>query len=355
MAGLFKWCLFKDVDLDDSFFNSLKEDYAEFSQWFKKKSDEDAQALVFKDESGIGAFLYLKEEDEAIELIDTVIPSKRRLKIVTLRIDERYRRMRLGEGAIGVALWHWRDSGCEEVYVTVYEKHDLLIALFKEFGFSLVGHNRRGECIYVKNKKSIDFTNPCTAFPYIRNEFEFAGIIPIEDQYHDRLFPYSELKGVKEVEEDTAKNGIKKVFIAAPSSEVAYRNNEPVFMYRKHTGPGQRTYKSVITSFCTITNIMEIKSNGNNVVPFEDFVSHAGNKTVYEEDELHNLYTNKRNILLIEMVYNGFFGRGHNVTHRALDEANLFRDYPYNIIYTEKEFRAILNMGGVNEHDIIAD
>ena len=91
------------------------------------------------------------------------------------------------------------------------------------------------------------------------------------------------------------------------------------------------------------------------VVPFEEYVSRAGNKTVYGRDELKDLYTKKWNVILIEMVSNGFFGRGHTVTHRALNEANLFRDYPYNIRYTEKEFRAILNMGGVNEHDIIAD
>jgi hypothetical protein len=28
---------FKDVDLNDVFFDSLKNDYAEFSTWFKKK------------------------------------------------------------------------------------------------------------------------------------------------------------------------------------------------------------------------------------------------------------------------------------------------------------------------------
>jgi hypothetical protein len=52
----------QNIDLTDSFFDSLKKDYAEFSQWFAKKAEE--RAYVFPNEQGsLEGFLYLKTED----------------------------------------------------------------------------------------------------------------------------------------------------------------------------------------------------------------------------------------------------------------------------------------------------
>ena len=52
--------LFKEIDLNDPFFNSLKEDYNEFPIWFEKKSNE--SAYVFLDNKRVEGFLYLKYE-----------------------------------------------------------------------------------------------------------------------------------------------------------------------------------------------------------------------------------------------------------------------------------------------------
>lgn len=79
MAGKFSLKKFADINLDDEFFNSLKQDYpgtensTGFIEWFAKKAGAGATALVFEDEIGVGAFVVLKIEDEEIELQDTVI------------------------------------------------------------------------------------------------------------------------------------------------------------------------------------------------------------------------------------------------------------------------------------------
>lgn len=64
MAGDFKWVKFSDIDLHDVFFDSLKAEYEEFSDWYQRKSSSGAQALVGKDDQGVTSFLYLKEESE---------------------------------------------------------------------------------------------------------------------------------------------------------------------------------------------------------------------------------------------------------------------------------------------------
>lgn len=37
---------FADIDLNDTFFNSLKEDYPGFDAWFEKKSKDNSEAYV---------------------------------------------------------------------------------------------------------------------------------------------------------------------------------------------------------------------------------------------------------------------------------------------------------------------
>jgi hypothetical protein len=358
MAGKFKWQKFSDIDLNDDFFDSLKSDYPEFSDWFQKKANNNELALVYNDSIGVGAFLYLKTENESITIVSGELLAKKRLKIGTLKLSERIRSQRLGEGALGVALWYWQQlnekDNIEEIYVTAFEKHTELISLFDRFGFNCVGKNARGECVFIKNIRHLDFSDPYKCFPYISNSVVEAGVIPIEDHYHDKLFPYSELYGnSRDIEEITAGNGITKIFIATPNSRLDYKIGMPVFIYRKFTGIGPKTYKSVITSLCTISKIVIIKSNFVPQKSFEEFLNLTGNKTVYPENELEYIYNNKKNIIAIELVYNSYFGKGHNITHNELSSKRLFETYPYNIVYNRNELEEILELGDKDVQDII--
>jgi hypothetical protein len=277
------------------------------------------------------------------------------LKIGTLRLAERFRGQRFGEGALGVSLWYWKNTKADEIYVTVFDKHTELIHLFERFGFQCTGNNPRGELVYIKRRQALDYSDPYTCFPFISPTIDKAGIVPIFDHFHDRLFPYSELKGRnQEVIEETAGNGVTKVYIGTPASAMHYSAGEPVFIYRIHTGTGTKTYKSVVTSFCTITKVDIIKNVGKVMMSLEEFIKNAGNKTVFTAAELTALYNNKKsNLIMIEMVYNGFFGKGKNVTHRSLDDQGLFASYPYNIEYTKAQFEKILEMGGIDVSNVI--
>ena len=55
---------FSDIQLSDPFFDSLKNDYPGFSDWYAKKAETGSKALIQKNELGLlQAFLYLKKED----------------------------------------------------------------------------------------------------------------------------------------------------------------------------------------------------------------------------------------------------------------------------------------------------
>ena len=142
---------------------------------------------MFNDDEGIGAFVYMKDENEPIILANTELPAVPRMKIGTFKLSERIKNQRLGEGALGLTLWQWRRKQAEEVYVTVFEKHESLISLLKWFGFNLVGYNKDGECVYLKSRLSSDYTDPYKSFPFIDPCFRKAGYILVNDYYHDTI------------------------------------------------------------------------------------------------------------------------------------------------------------------------
>ncbi|MGF6366439.1 hypothetical protein M2454_002286 [Aequitasia blattaphilus] len=214
----------------------------------------------------------------------------------------------------------------------------------------------RGECVYVKKRSCIDYSTPYSAFPFIKLNFFKAGLIPIYESFHDRLFPYSELMGNnKRIEEVTAGNGVTKIYIGTPYSTTHYEVGEPVGIYRIYEGVTGKTYKSVVTSFGTITKIVRIKQFGREIISLQDYLKLAGNKTVFSQDELMTIFLNNKNVEMIELVYNGFFGKGNNVNHKSLKDVELFPTHPYNIDYTKNEFIKILEMGGINVQNIIID
>lgn len=199
MAGAYKWRALSECDINDPFFDSLKEDYPEFEIWYLKKSQEGKRAFTYIDESGLGAFVMLKfDETEVIQLRERKLPECKRLKISTLKLSDKVQGNRLGEGAIGIALWNWLESDDKEIYVTVYDKHLKLIEMLKKFGFVLTGYNQNNEGVYLRSKENIDFSTPYTSFPFIDKSQKDFALLPIEAKWHDKLFPYSELKNTQQ-------------------------------------------------------------------------------------------------------------------------------------------------------------
>lgn len=357
MAGKFQRILFAKINLEDPFFDSLKKDYPEFvDSWFPKCIAENREALVFTDEQGLGAFIAMKNENEEIQLVNKTLPMCPRLKVSTFLLAERFRGQRLGEGAIGLVLWDWQHSKLDEIYLTVFPQHDDLISQLERFGFVSVGSNRRGELVYLRSRKSIDYTDSYKAFPFISPEYGKGGYLIIEDTYHDTLFPYSELKNtLQEKLEIDAANGVSKIYVGN-QWQVHYGIGEPVFIYRKFCGEGGKRYRSCLTSYCVVTSIQEIKRNGLALISFEKFCKMIGNKSVFPQDVLHQKYQQDRNLTIIQLLYYGYFGSGNNVNMDWLDKNGLWSplgEYPANTKLTPNQCEMIWQEGGIDINNIL--
>jgi len=316
----------------------------------RKKSKTGETAYVCNDEKGrVQAFLYIKDLEE--EAVGDLV-AEPRIKIGTLKINQAVEGRRLGEGAIGIALWKWQKSVLNQIYVTVFPKHDDLIDLLETYGFEKRG--RKGEeHVLVKDKKRMKYDTIRRSFPYFNPKFERGKYIPINDVFHDPMFQYSELMNTNQnVGETAVSNGITKNYIATPMSEIDYKPGDVVFIYRKHTGSGSKGHKSVVTSYCTVSKVTWVKKDWKRILDFDSYLKLVGNKSVYESKILEEEYK-KRNLCVIELIYNGYFGAGHNIIYNDLKAAGLFEKYPYDIELDRIEIIKIMKMGGKNEHDII--
>src|SRR5690554_1908201 len=115
---------FRDIDLNDIFFDSLRESYREFDDWFRRKSDEKAYIIV-NDRKELDGFLYLKLENGPIIDVKPIIDAEVVLKIGTFKINPHS--TRLGERFIKKSLDHAIVAKADICYVTLFEKHEALL------------------------------------------------------------------------------------------------------------------------------------------------------------------------------------------------------------------------------------
>ena len=188
----------------------------------------------------------------------------------------------------------------------------MLISQLEKFGFNKVGFNLNGEGVYIKNRHNIDYSDPYKSFPFINPDFESSGYLIINDTYHDTMFPYSELRNntLQNAVAMNVSNGLSKIYVGAQYSKPPYGVGDPVLIYRKYTAGQGKRYRSCITSFCVVTKIIQAKENWTYLMPFETLLGKIGNKSVFNSEELRKRYISDRNVLVIEMLYYGYFGVG---------------------------------------------
>ena len=144
---------FHDIDLKNSFFNSLRADYIGFDDWFMSKSS--SKAYVSYNETGeMDGFLYLKIEAEPINDTNPTFPSKSRVKLGTFKINAHG--TKLGERFVRLVFQFAMNNGLKEIYVTIFDKHIGLITLLTRYGFELKARKINStinghEGVYFKN------------------------------------------------------------------------------------------------------------------------------------------------------------------------------------------------------------
>lgn len=186
------------LNLDDSFFDSLrKEYYPEFDDWFIKISNKKRKCLYYKYRDQIKAILIYKIEDEPINDSYPPFPKKKRFKISTFKVD--YLGQKIGELFIKLSIDLSINNHISELYLTHFTQKpkDRLVELISEYGFYKAGITQRGDDIFMK-KLIIDHTTTKKLTPldiiikYYPSFYDGKDvrkfIVPIRPEYHNKLF-----------------------------------------------------------------------------------------------------------------------------------------------------------------------
>ena len=276
--------LFGNIDVQQVFFDSFREDYLGFDSWFNRKADE--TAYVCESDSGeIVAFLYIKREQEDEDYSDITPPFRpnQRLKIGTLKVVSNG--YKLGERFLKIAFDNALSNNVSEIYVTVFNKtadQCRLIRFLEDWGFKLYG--RKGdnrECVYVRDfRPRVDKNDPRKTYPYISCSNRIF-IVPIYPEYHTELLPDSILntESPQDYSENKPnRNAISKVYVSRSIERGLITGDIIVFYRTKSGGPG--LYTSVAT---TIGIVQDVKTR----IPDEKaFLEICRKRSVFSNAEL---------------------------------------------------------------------
>lgn len=346
---------FGNLNIDDAFFNSLKEDYPEFFKWFNSKADE--KAYVSYNNDKLQAFLYLKVEDKSENYGDIapVFEKKKRLKIGTFKVVSNGER--LSERFIKIVFDNALRYKVDEIYVTIFDKRieqKMLINLFEEWGF--VYHGLKGEeLVYVRKfNPTFNITNPKLSYPFIsKNSNVF--LIPIYPEYHTELFPDSYLKteSLDDLKEDEPhRNAISKVYICR-SIEREVKTGDVLVFYRTAPTGKSAYYHSVITTI----GIVEEKIDG--ITDKKEFILKCRKRSIFTDNQLSEFwnYNTKFRPFIIKFLYICSFTIGNRLNRKTLLDLGILSGSDNEIRglkkITKTQFEIIIKETKTNESIII--
>lgn len=335
---------FGEVDLKDPFFQSLREDYPDFDNWFRKKQSQDA-FVQYDSNNRITGFLYLKVEKQTVDDVTPVISSDRILKVGTFKIEAHGTKM--GEQFIKIIMDCAMDENVDVCYVTIYQKHGTLIDLVQHFGFELYGTKGKGkykENVYLKRMRRVtgDINKD---FPLVNINGVRKYLLSIYPKYHSIMFPDSILNTEsKDIITDVSyTNSIHKIYVCTMDQVEDLEYGDIVVLYRTAEAGKAAEYSAVATSICVVEDVKHQRKFDS----FDAFYKYASKYSVFDRQDLHYWYKSG-NCKAIKMTYNTALKK-RIVRHDLIEDVGLERDQYWGFFeLTDDQFKSIAQKGKVS-------
>ena len=347
---------FSDIDLNDSFFDSLRASYPEFNEWYNKKAAAGATAYFYYVDNELKDFLYLKIEEEELSDLTPALPAKKRLKVGTFKVDNDNRHTTRGERFMKKIMDMAIAEDVDEIYVTMFPTKELqgLIRMFEKFGFSHIADkpHEGGNAEYVLIK---DMTTHVDDFkldyPFVKKASSNKYVLSIVPEFHTHLFPDSILKNEKKydlIQDVSETNSIYKIYLCWMQGTRNLKAGDKLIIYRTSDEKGKAYYRSVCTSVCTVCEVKTYRDFENE----EEFIKYTNRYSVFKEHELRRWYKNKKYFIVIKMVYNIAFTK--KVINMVMKEqVGLNPKYWGFFKLTDAQFDKLLELGEIDERYII--
>lgn len=347
---------FSDINLNDSFFDSLRASYPEFNEWYNKKAAAGATAYCYYVDNELKDFLYLKIEEEELSDLTPALPAKKRLKVGTFKVDNDNRHTTRGERFMKKIMDMAIAEDVDEIYVTMFPTEELqgLIRMFEKFGFSHIADkpHEGGNAEYVLIK---DMTTHVDDFkldyPFVKKASSNKYVLSIVPEFHTHLFPDSILKNERKydlIQDVSETNSIYKIYLCWMQGTRNLKAGDKLIIYRTSDEEGKAYYRSVCTSVCTVCEVKTYRDFENE----EEFIKYTNRYSVFKEHELRRWYKNKNYFIVIKMVYNIAFTK--KVINMVMKEqVGLNPKYWGFFKLTDAQFDKLLELGEIDERYII--
>lgn len=238
-----------EFDVHQPFFDTLREGYKGFDEWYLKSAGNHRQVWCINDDETLHAICIFKEEKCPV-IVDNGVPLDGvALKLCTFKVGESVRGRRLGERLLFSAFKYAVEHNIPYVYLHTYGKeHEMLVSLCQDYGFELAGkHENQRDDVYIKEMSAptlmpdgiSNLTYAVTYYPHYLDAAAIGKfIVPIKPEYHNDLFAdtsdvASSLFAHDPSQYSPQSNTIKKAYIChANTSQI--QSGDLLFFYRTH-------------------------------------------------------------------------------------------------------------------------
>lgn len=191
-------CLLHEFDVNQPFFDSLREGYDGFNKWYLSAAADHRKAWCIYDNGTVHAICIYKQEDRPVITDDGSPLDSSALKICTFKVGESVRGRKLGERLLFSAFKYTAGNGIPYIYLHTYGKeHEMLVSLCQDYGFAFAGKYQGRDDVFIKIMSPpssmptpLDpLTYAVQFYPHFMDSDRVSKfIVPIKPQYHNDLF-----------------------------------------------------------------------------------------------------------------------------------------------------------------------
>lgn len=290
--------------LGDAFFDSLRDNYNNFDEWFRGKAREGRKAWLTRESDGrLGAIcIFAHQEHEQITDDGRMLRGSA-LKLCTFKVGPAVRGRKIGELFLKAAFRYATANRLQEIFIHGdVDQHHFLFEMLEDFGFSRVGthpgSNGR-DVVYLKEHPTDAPQVLLEPFEYLRQYFPHFRhdeavtkfIVPIRSEYHRILFPDYVAAEDRQLalfeSENQAGNAIKLAYLCHAQTKIM-TPGDVVLFYRSGD-------ESAITSLGVIENYETLDDSGT-------VASRVKRRTVYSMEEIAEMVKQPTRVMLFRLV-----------------------------------------------------
>lgn len=187
-----------EFDVSQIFFDSLREGYDGFDEWYLKSAGDHRKAWCVSKNDSLDAICIYKKEEYPVIVDDGHPLDGTALKLCTFKVGESMRGRKLGERLLFSAFKYAVRQGFKYVYLHIYGKEqEMLVSLCLDYGFEVAGKYEGRDDVYIKKMPApISVPERVPALDYMVRYYPHyldtnnvgKFIVPIWPQYHNDLF-----------------------------------------------------------------------------------------------------------------------------------------------------------------------